>query len=263
MSGPHERIVSSPDVRKRYRLILNYKKIPYRTEWISISDIKETHLKLGIAPTGKVPMTGEDRYTLPAIAIPDSNPEKPYTYVVDSPVIAEYLDRTFPSPAIFPNGSRALIALFQNHLISSTPPSIYAHYFGLLIKPSVPKIMESTKSYEYFVKTRQALYRVKDLGEVCPRGEGRVQVWKKMKREFDLLDGWMSREEGAGEFVMGETPSYADFILGGMFMMMKAIPSGPERDGEEFDTMWDVMKDWHGARWKRLMDGLAPYVDQK
>lgn len=148
--------------------------------------------------------------------------------------------------------------MFQQYLITSIYPT-----FVLLTTPGVPEIMECPAAFEYYTSTRTAWYGKDVLKDLCPRGEERKEVWKKMRKEFDLLDSWMSREEGAGVFIMGETPSYADFILGGMFMMTRAVPSGAERDGEEFDTIWDVMKEWHGGRWSRLMDGLTPYMEQK
>lgn len=62
---------------------------------------------------------------------------------------------------------------------------------------------------------------------------------------------------------MGETVSYADMVLAGLFMWMKNAPSGDQRDGAEFETVWDVMEDWHNGRWRRLTNAMAPFTEQK
>ena len=49
------------------RYLLNYKKIPYKTVWLSFPDIKPTLQKLGFRPSA-VSRDGTEYWTLPVIA---------------------------------------------------------------------------------------------------------------------------------------------------------------------------------------------------
>ena len=55
-----------------HRIALNYKRLPYRTEWVEYPDIEATLRAIGGAPTAKVSLNDgsggkKDHYTLPAI----------------------------------------------------------------------------------------------------------------------------------------------------------------------------------------------------
>ncbi|KAK1831163.1 Maleylacetoacetate isomerase [Podospora conica] len=71
------------------RLLLNYKGIPFRTEWLEYPEI-------GPRLQGHVPPIPDDTpaYTLPATRFPGD------LYVMDSLAIAQYINTTYPSPPL-------------------------------------------------------------------------------------------------------------------------------------------------------------------
>jgi hypothetical protein len=56
------------------------------------------------------------------------------------------------------------------------------------------------------------------------------------------------RESGGGPFFMGEMPSYADFVLGGVLEEMRILGDG------------DRIKGLNGGRWERLLLDLGRYA---
>ncbi|TFY51247.1 hypothetical protein EVJ58_g10668, partial [Rhodofomes roseus] len=71
------------------RFALNYKGIPYRTQWVEYPDIAPLLTSLGVSPN--TPSTWTFPYTLPAIYDPRTR-----TVLMDSIKIARYLDETYP-----------------------------------------------------------------------------------------------------------------------------------------------------------------------
>ena len=92
---------------------MNFKQLPYKTEWVEFPDIKAVCQKIGAPPTDiRLQLDGsglQEHYTLPVIY--DSSTGK---IVAESFAIAEYLDETYPdTPKLLPAGSAAAIALFN------------------------------------------------------------------------------------------------------------------------------------------------------
>ncbi|KAH7342044.1 hypothetical protein B0J17DRAFT_704531 [Rhizoctonia solani] len=126
----------SPNTYKT-RLTLNYKRIPYRVEYVSFPDVTRKSEELGVKPTNP---DGEIKYTLPMIADPSLVPNGKPTYVADSFNIAIYLDKTYPAPkfpAVFPPGMRAVqkitYDLFMKHGVFKQLPadtSIDSKFWG-------------------------------------------------------------------------------------------------------------------------------------
>ena len=96
------------------RFILNYKRLPYKTVWVEFADVEATLRGIG-APPSTFRSDGRPVYTLPVLTDPT---QSPYTPVVLSNTnnISEYLESTYPSPAVFPQGSRALQSLFVHYI---------------------------------------------------------------------------------------------------------------------------------------------------
>jgi len=120
-TGAHRRFACfhvTDSLMPKGRLALNYKKLPYTTEWVPTADIKSTCIKYGIPPSGTKP-NGEPHYTLPAL-IDHTNPDYP-VILSDSIPIIEYLEKTYPSPPerrLFPDGTTPLQLLFTEFVLS-------------------------------------------------------------------------------------------------------------------------------------------------
>ncbi|KAG8908507.1 hypothetical protein FRB99_005866 [Tulasnella sp. 403] len=241
-----------PNVWKT-RLVLNYKNIPYRTVFLSFPEIQPTLKSQGFQPSAVSSRTGTEHWTLPAISDPSPDPSDPPTLVVDSHVIAEYLDARYPANPLFPPGTKAFQALF----VKWSNQNILPHMIQLIV-PQVAGIVEEGESREYFVKTRMKIFG-KPLEEVC-RGEERERTWAKLKKELDNVDAHLSRN-GSGDLWMGgDTPCYVDMIMASTFLWMQKVPSD---EGGGRRTMWDIAKTLNGGRWERLLDKLSEYTHEK
>ncbi|KAG8978110.1 hypothetical protein FRC05_011226 [Tulasnella sp. 425] len=230
--------------------VLNYKQIPYKTVWVSYPDIEPTLKSLGFGPSS-VSRSGKEWFTLPVISDPSPELGGEPTLVVDSQVIAEYLDSKYPQRPLLPEGTKAFQAMF----IKWTQTNFLPHSIQLVI-PQVPAMLDDPGA-EYFIRTREKMFG-KRLTEMCI-GEERATSLAALEKELATLDGHISRN-GGGDFLMGSTPSYADIILCSFFMWMKRVPT--TRD-PGFETVFDVIKGWHGGRWERLHLWSQQFTEEK
>ncbi|KAF8798616.1 hypothetical protein BYT27DRAFT_7177613 [Phlegmacium glaucopus] len=229
----------SPNTWKA-RFTLNYKGIPYRTEWIEYPDI-EPHCKtLGINPTGKKP-NGNPHYTLPAIHDPSTG-----TYLADSLLIAEYLEKTYPdTPSVFPYQTESLQHAFQFAFWESLAP-----VRPFIITAIFPKL-GTRRSEEYYRRTREH-FLGKPLEEVVPVGRERIEQWAKFQEGMNKVDECLAKTDPKGPFVMGDTISWADFFLSGYLIWFKIVWG---EDSEE----WKDIASWNEGRWDNLLRALGKY----
>ncbi|KAF9531771.1 hypothetical protein CPB83DRAFT_868076 [Crepidotus variabilis] len=228
----------SPSVWKT-RYCLNYKGLEHKTEWVEWPDLETTFVKLGIPATSKR-ADGSSRYTVPAIF--DSTTG---VYLAESFEIAQYLDHAYPdTPRIFPNSTTGMQKGFQMA-------------FGSLIEPIVPFLVpaEGEKltvvSQEYFRRTREKMYG-KSLEDVPPKGQDKVREWAKLKDNMGVVNEWYCMSGNPGPFLLGETASWADFLVGAIFIWGKVIWGDNSHE-------WKDIELWHDGRWKALLDSLSIY----
>ncbi|QRV93135.1 glutathione S-transferase [Ceratobasidium sp. AG-Ba] len=241
----------SPNTYKT-RLTLNYKRLPYRVEYVSIADIESRLKELGIPPSSHNPLF---QYTLPnfrqlslaltVIADPSEQPDGKPTYVVESFNIATYLDSKYPAPeypAVFLPGTHVLQNIATGH-ISRT---------GLM--PLAPIVLPyaATRSdfldergMEYFIRTRSAIF-----GAELPRLLDQApENWKVAKIQWDKLNEAFDFNQG-GPFVMGHQISFADFAFGGILHMVRNLEGGGM-------SCWKRIAEWHGGRWDTLWKEIS------
>ncbi|CAE6423092.1 unnamed protein product [Rhizoctonia solani] len=216
------------------RLTLNYKRIPYRVEYISFPDVTRKSKELGVKPTNP---DGEIKYTLPMIADPSSDPNGKPTYVADSFNIAVYLDETYPAPkypAVFAPGTRAVqkitYDLFTNEVGFAAFPAILPY----IVKPG----FFDERGREYFSKTREAFFKQFPADtSIGSKFWGDLhEKWKWFGETLDL------NEEGP--FVTGKQVSFTDFAIGGVIFFVRRAEGGDMR-------IWKAMAEWQGGRWAR------------
>ena len=214
---------------------MNYKRIPYRTEWIEYPDIEPHSKSLGIKPTGKKP-DGSPFYTLPAIHDPSTG-----TYLADSFPIAEYLEETYPTPSIFPHGTKSL----QHAFLFSIGEKLGV--IRSFILPSVLPYLGTQRSEEYFRRTKEL-----SLGRplVVPVGAERAETWAKFREGMSKVDECLAKTDTKGPFVMGDTISYADLFISAFLMWFKNVWG---EDSEE----WKDVASWNEGRWKNLLHALG------
>ena len=214
---------------------MNYKNIPYRTEWVEYPDIEPLSKNLGIKPTGKKP-DGTPFYTLPAIHDPSTG-----TFLAESFLIAEYLEDTYPTPSIFPHGTKSLQHAFQNSIGEKLA---FVRYFML---PCVLPKLGTQRSEEYFSRTKEL-----SLGRPLKILEGaeKAKEWAKFKDVMSNIDECIAKTDAKGPFVMGDTVSWADFFISAFLIYLKSILG---EDSEE----WKEVASWNEGRWKNLLHVLG------
>ncbi|KAF9474207.1 hypothetical protein BDN70DRAFT_885085 [Pholiota conissans] len=223
----------SPNVWK-IRYSLNYKGIPYETEWVEYPDIEGHCKKLGIAPTGhRAPF-----YTLPAIHDPSTD-----TYIADSLKIAEYLEKTYPStPKLFPDNTLGLQTAFHAAFVQQM-----GSLWQFIYAPEFHKL--NPQGADYFRRTREEKFG-RTLEDLVPKGKQGEVEWAKFKAGLGRVDTWYAKS--GGPFILGMSPSWADFIVASYAMWWRRIW------GEESQE-WKDVGSWHDGRWSKLLANLKEY----
>lgn len=89
-------------------MVLNYKRLPYKTVWVDFADVQPLSKQISAPPTTTY-SDGSPRYTLPTIHDPNTG-----RTVSDTFEIARYLDEQYPERKIFSKGSEDVQAQFAN-----------------------------------------------------------------------------------------------------------------------------------------------------
>ncbi|KAI0072492.1 hypothetical protein K474DRAFT_374277 [Panus rudis PR-1116 ss-1] len=215
----------------RIRFILNYKRIPYRTVWVELSDVESTLRSIGAPPTS-VRSDSRPVYTLPVIYDPLRSRSRP-AILSNAHTIAEYLESTYPARPVFPEGSRALQTLFVHHI-----QDVFA-------KPLLPILVPL--SHQRLPERSQVHFQGSAPSSQMP-GPQREQAWRAVKEQFDFLAVMLDKNsppDGDGVVAMGRDVSYADFALCSVLIWIERVSP---HDG------WPRVRQWNGGRWARLWE---------
>lgn len=219
-----------------FRAVLNFKGIPYRTEWVEYPDVEPLSKKLGIKPT-TLKEDGRPHYTLPAIHDPSTG-----IYIADSLAIAEYLEKTYPdSPSVFPNGTAGLQKAFG---VSFAECIEVARAFII----PVTCLRLNPVSAEYFRRTREISYG-KKLEDVIPTG---TEEWRKVEQGMDKLHSYLVSTDDKGPYMLGDTISWSDLMISSYLYWLKVIWG---EDSKE----WKDIASWNGGRWEAHSNALKKY----
>ncbi|EGP87614.1 uncharacterized protein MYCGRDRAFT_42293 [Zymoseptoria tritici IPO323] len=220
------------------RFALNFKGVPYRTEWTHMPNITSVREKLGV-PANRTLPDGTPYHTLPVI-----HDVARGEVIGDTFEIALYLDRAFPdSPSLFRPSTTGLTAALNQHidglftkhvgLCSTMPfdPSVKDECMAIFAKRAGVKSLEDVKMTP---KQREAMFVSFEaaLGELAKR----------------------SGRQGAAMFLDGEGPAYGDFVVGAWLKMMEASMATED---------WTRVKGFQGGFWGRVVDALSPWTEIK
>lgn len=219
---------------------MNYKGLPYKTEWINIVDLESTMKRLGAPPTTKKP-DGSPKYTLPVIYDP-----KTEKYISDSWNIAKYLDETYPdAPTLFPQGTTAAIALLQHHIAQGYTNAIFLNMQKPVFDMLPPKAQVSFREF-----------REKSLGkkfeELVPSPAERVEIFDKVKASLTTLADILDKNAATNLSYLGDKYplTYGDIIIVSFLLWPRfALPS------EE----WEMMAGWNDGRWGKIVEDTRIY----
>ena len=193
-------------------------------------------------------LDGSDYYTLPVLHDQSTN-----TKIGDSFDIAIYLDRSYPDPSrtLIPSGSEAQIRAWNekcNAIFSGTNNTfgsiglLYAH--GL---PFNPETAEVTK--KKFVDTVPGMGKWEDFDL---KGEERARALEGFRQDMMELASYFGKRD-RGQYLEGEMPTYADFVIGGWLKFLSVCL--PE---------WEQVRTWDDGLWDRLLSTLEKeYGEEK
>ncbi|TKA73768.1 hypothetical protein B0A55_07122 [Friedmanniomyces simplex] len=189
----------------KVRLVLNYKRLPYTTTWLTHPEIEPTLTSLGIPPNTSGPGSA---YTLPAIRLPNGE------YLMDSTTIVQRLEELYPEPTLHLDTGvhdRALAVVGKTG-------------FALLpvFMPRVARSMIVETSVPWFCEARRKKFGM-SLEEL-ESTRGGERAWEAADPGLKELNGLMKEEKrNEGPFVLGSEVSYADFVLVALLEGMRRI----------------------------------------
>ncbi|KAJ1307257.1 hypothetical protein OPQ81_001370 [Rhizoctonia solani] len=211
----------SPNTYKT-RLTLNYKRLPYRVEYVSYPDIAPKLKELGVRATNP---TAYIAYTLPMIADPSPDPSGRPTYIVESFDIAVYLDKTYPAP--------------KYPVVNEVALAILPCLFPLTARAG----FLDERGREYYLKTREEL-----LKRIPAETNVGSKFWCDAHEKWKWFGEILNLNE-AGPFVTGKQISFTDFAIGGVLSFLRRVEAAFE--GEDMPR-WKAITEWQGGQWVRL-----------
>lgn len=180
-------------------------------------------------------------YTLPTIY--DSSTNKA---VSDSTVIAQYLDEAYPStPPMFPKGSKAAIALFEEKFMSQI-----MHIFPLAIE-RVPDLLNE-ESRGFWLESRESRFG-KPFDRFVASGKEDGDKWPILGDSLDKLSGIYDHRVEGSVWYLGETFTFADIISVAFVSWIKLI------FGEESREWKIVAQSGHG-RWAKQVEAAQKWL---
>lgn len=221
----------------RPRFALNFKGIPYKTEWVEYPDIEPLCIKLGAPATSKK-ADGRPHYTLPMIYDPSTQ-----RVVPDSCAIAQYLEATYPeTPALFPKGTEALQAVYRDALGMTIGHALYMNIIARTWAVLTPR------SQGYYRTTSEAAFgnKLEALG-----GEAE---WKAVEKGLSTVDRWLSANgPGRDELFLGDRVSFCDIQLASSLYWTRLVCGEDSED-------WKRIAGLNGGKWKRIVEAFDKYA---
>ncbi|KAK5120687.1 hypothetical protein LTR85_006045 [Meristemomyces frigidus] len=195
------------------RLALNYKGLPYKTEWIEYPDIAPKFKSFGIPPNA--PGTSNYEYSVPAIRISGGS------YIMESRAIAKALEELQPEPSLhldngYTDSVQAVAGKVQGALM---PAGVYR----------IPTKLLNPRGSNYFRETREKRFGM-SLEDLAKSDKGGENAWKNAHAPMEELKAIL-HEHDDGPYVMGEQVSFADFILAGLWRFVQLL----DEDGDLFE----------------------------
>lgn len=256
-------IASAPPLRTfapnpwKTRLALNFKGVPYITQWTEMPDIADLRKKLGV-PANRTLPDGTDYHTLPVIQ-DQANKQ----IIGDSFEIALYLDKAYPqNPTLIVPGTTGLTAAFNAQV-----DGVFTRFVALADQmPFDPRVQEKVNTMfagRFNVKSLDDMKMKEDarsamllafeaaLGELAKAyrhtGGTTDYIWRMSGTAPEAAQRGKG-ESDVGPWLDGDQPVYADIVVGAWLKMLEATMRASE---------WALVRTWQNGLWARIIDALA------
>lgn len=215
------------------RLALNYKNIPYQTQWVEYPDVAPTFKSFGIPPNS-AELNPNAEYSIPAARIEGK-------YIMDSLSIAQNIEAIQPEPSLH----------LDSEYISRTQGAV-GKLLGQLapvVMPRVPEMLLNPTSAEYFEETRAKRFGM-PLAELAKSDKAK-NAFTNAQPAFEEIKAILHENSG-GPYVLGNEPSFADFILAGMWRFVELL----DKDGDLYGRImqYDASFSKHYEACKKWME---------
>ena len=215
------------------RLTLNYKGLPYRTEWVEYPDLKPKFTSFGIPPNDKE-TNPNATFSSPAVRLSDG------TYIMDSLKIARALEKLQPEPSLhLDNGYTDRVQEVVLDINKALSP------IGI---PRVSAHILNEVSATYFSETRAKRFGM-PLEQLAKSDKAGETAWENAQPHIDALREIL-KEHPEGPYVMGKTVSFADLIIAGFFRFAEILDQDGDYFGramkidESFGRHYEACKQW-------------------
>ena len=263
------------------RYALNYKRVPYITTWIPLTHIASVRKSTGTTAVRQF-ADGTDYHTIPFLVDGE-------TVVGDSFDIARYAQTYAPAtsgaepgpsltsttsfiPDLFPalaldytspylDDSQYFAPLSVRSGEETAVLDVYANFnrhvdatfsaFVILAVDGIPFETETANEVRTEFVRRAG---VPSWDALVVTGEARRTMLAGFEKGLEGLAQMYIASSKSGPFLMGDTVTYADMIVGGWLRMMSVTLPAEE---------WAEMQAWHGRVFGRLFDGLQPWGEAR
>ncbi|KAF2216039.1 hypothetical protein CERZMDRAFT_34473 [Cercospora zeae-maydis SCOH1-5] len=219
------------------RTVLNYKKIPFRTQWIPYVRLQETLAATGVAPH---PKPNWADYTTPTVRFPDG------TVIMDSEKIIPKIEELYPSPSLHLDRTDIIDA--EKAAVGKIFPPLMSWFFPkvasrILVEEDLPWFEDDRG--RRFGMSMNDLEQSKSEEDCFAEAQPGFEMLEKVLTDFKKDDG---------PFVMGKEICYADFLLVGLVRNMEMLG---ERERDLFVGRVKGLKELYEAGRKyALIEGV-------
>ncbi|KAK3072424.1 hypothetical protein LTR53_006838 [Teratosphaeriaceae sp. CCFEE 6253] len=200
-------VMWNPNVMKSHG-VLNFKSIPYQTEWVEYPDLEAKLSALGVPPNGPEAFAS---YTCPAIRLPDGS------YIMESLPIANKLETLYPSPSLLlESGLHKEADKLSTAMIATAGPEFLVSIADELLR-------EPAGAWFRADRLKRFGATLDDIEANMGGEKGWPAVEALLVRIKTLLT---SHKKDEGPFILGSTPGYGDLILAALFESLPRIHAG-------------------------------------
>ncbi|KAK6435027.1 hypothetical protein LTR95_008788 [Oleoguttula sp. CCFEE 5521] len=214
------------------RAALNFKLLPYTTEWTEYPDLEPKFRSFDIASN---PAGSPAAYSSPAVRMPDG------TYIMESRAIADALEKLQPQPSL----------QLDSEFVDKVQKLVLELWDALrpIAMPRIPETVLPPASAEYFERTRAVRFgmTLTELGKSDLAGD---RAWENARQGIAGMKAVL--EEHEGPYALGKEASYADLIWAGFWHMTRRVSEDGDliegfrkQGGDVFDRHFEACKQWY------------------